>query len=159
MDAIASRNEGRPAWAAFFGLVGGAAGGPVMLYAARALAKQLRQDIDIVRTLGSAIPHSAFGDDGAWTGGLALAAGVGALVGLFLGALMQHVSRVPARVFIGVILGPALWIAVHAFALTHFAPALAKTLPLVPMIAGAAVYGACVALITPFRKRVVAYWN
>jgi hypothetical protein len=160
MDAIASRGEGRPFWAALFGLVGGAAGGPVMLYAAGALAKQLRQDTDIVRTLGSAIPHAAaFGDDGAWTGGLALAAGAGALVGLLLGALMQHVLRVPSRVFIGVIVGPVLWIAVDAFALRHFAPTLARALPLLPMIAGAAAYGACVALIPPLRKRVVVYWN
>jgi hypothetical protein len=155
MDEIASHTEGRPAWAALFGLIGGAAGGPVMLYAARALAKQLRQDIDIVRTLGSAIPHAAFGDDGAWAGGLALAAGAGALVGLMLGALMQHVSRVAARIFIGLIIGPVLWIAVDAFALRHFAPTLAHALPVVPMIVGAAAYGACVALIPPLRRRVV----
>jgi hypothetical protein len=159
MNETVSRTEGRPAWAAFFGLVGGAAGGPVMLYAARALAKQLQQDIDIVRTLGSAIPHAAFGDDGAWMGGLALAAGAGALVGLMLGALMQHVSRVAARVFIGVIIGPVLWIAVDAFALRHFAPMLAQALPLVPMVAGAAAYGACVALIPPLRRRVVDDWT
>jgi hypothetical protein len=155
MVEVSSNTEGRPGWAAFFGLVGGAAGGPVMLYAARELAKQSRQDIDIVRTVGNAIPHAAFGDDGARTGGLALAAVAGALVGLLLGALMQHVSRVLARVFIGVILGPVLWIALHAFALRHFAPTLAQSLPLLPMIAGAAAYGACVALIPPLRRCVV----
>jgi len=150
----------QPGWAALFGFAGGAVGALAMLYAAGRIAKYLRVDVDIVRTLGNAVPFAAFGDDGIRNAGLALAVGAGALVGAFLGLLLMYVLGFFSRVLVGAILGPVLWIVVHAFVLRRYTPALAQTLPFVPMAIGAAAYGVCMAVIPPLRKwRVIDPWE
>jgi hypothetical protein len=150
----------RPGWAALFGLVGGAAGALAMLYAASQVAKYLRLDVDIVRTLGSAAPLAAFGNDGIRNAGFAVALAAGALVGAVLGLLLMYVLGVFSRVLIGAILGPVLWTLVHAFLLRRYTPMLAQALPFVPMAVGAVAYGICMAVIPPLRKwRVIDPWD
>jgi hypothetical protein len=150
----------QPGWAALFGFAGGAAGALAMLYAAGRIAKYQRLDVDIVRTLGNAVPFAAFGSDGIRNAGLALALGAGAIVGAFLGLLLMYVLSVFSRVLVGAILGPVLWTLVHAFVLRRYTPALAQALPFVPLVIGAAAYGACMAVVPPLRKwRVIDPWD
>jgi hypothetical protein len=154
------RTQVQPGWAAFFGFVGGGAGALAMLFGAGEIAKYQHLDVDIVRTLGNAVPFAAFGGDGTRNAGFAVALGAGAIVGAVLGLLLMYVLGVFSRVLVGAILGPALWTVVHAFVLTRYTPMLAQSLPFIPMAIGAAVYGVCAAVLPPLRKlRVVDPWD
>ena len=72
---------------------------------------------------------------------------------MLLGALMRHTQRVIARLLVGALFAPVVWTLVHAFVLKSFAAATLGALPFGPMVAGAAVYGICVALLPPPRRR------
>lgn len=140
---------GQLSWAVGLGLVGGASGGVAMMFVAREFARRLAIQVDVVRTIGHGA-RALFAD--AYVGGLVLSAVVGALVGMLMGALMRYTLRVVPRVLAAALLAPVLWTLLQAFVLKSFAPSTLGALPFGPMIAGAAVYGICVALIPPPRR-------
>ena len=78
---------------------------------------------------------------------------MGAFVGVLFGGLMRYSLRVRSRIHAGAILGIALWVFVQAFILQRLGSSLGA-LPLVPMLAGAAIYGLCAAILPPPRRRV-----
>jgi hypothetical protein len=123
-----------------------------MMFVAAAVARRLRLDADIIGTIG----HCArfLGND-SFIVGLGVAIAIGSVVGLVFGALMRHSLRLIARLLAGVLLAVVLWTFVHAFVFKSLAPASLGALPFVPMIAGAAVFGICVAIIPPRRRRVL----
>jgi hypothetical protein len=138
-----TRPEGRRGWAMTLGALGGAGGGAAMLVVAQQIAARLGSTVDIVGTIGR--PAMRFTD--ARTGGFAIAIATGAVVGIAIGALFRHSLRIFPRILAGALLASVLWTLVQAFVLTKLA------LPFGPMVAGAAVYGICVALIPPPKKR------
>jgi hypothetical protein len=144
---------GRLGWALTLAAVGGAGGGAVMLLVARAAARRFAIDVDIVRTVGRSVV--ALGVD-TFTGGLLIAGAVGGAIGALLGALLRYSLRVVPRLLASALLAPILWTFAHAFVLKSFAPSTLGALPFGPMIAGAAVYGICVAILPPPRERTAA---
>lgn len=143
--------EGDPRWALAVGAISGGGGGAAMMFVAAAVARRLRLDVDIIGTVGHA---ARILGEKSFTVGLGVAIAIGSIVGLVFGALMRHTLRLIARVLAGVLLAVVLWTFVHAFVLKSLAPASLGALPFVPMIAGAAVFGICVA-IPPRRRRVL----
>jgi len=141
--------EGHLTWAVGLGLFAGAVGAAAMICTASAIARQLHLSVDILRTIGAITP--LFGESALRTS-LVLGGVVGALVGAGLGALMRYSLRLTARVLSGLILAPVLWTLAQAFLIAPFAPSL-RALPFGPMVAGALVYGLCIALARPPRGR------
>jgi hypothetical protein len=143
--------EGDPRWALAVGAISGGGGGAAMMFVSAEVARRLRLDVDIIATIG----HCAriLGND-SFTVGLGVAIAIGSLVGMLFGALMRHSLRLIARVLAGVLLAVVFWTFVHAFAFKSLAPASLGALPFVPMIAGAAVFGICVGILPPRRRRV-----
>jgi hypothetical protein len=141
--------EGQLTWAVGLGLFAGALGGAAMIGTANAIARQVHLSVDILQTIGGITP--LFGESALRTS-LVLGGVVGALVGAGLGALMRYSLRLTARVLSGLILAPALWTLAHAFLIKPFAPSL-RALPFGPMVAGALVYGLCIALVKPPRGK------
>ncbi len=120
-----------------------------MLFVARAAARRFTVDADIVGTVGRS---AAVGVD-TFTGGLVVAGAIGAVLGALFGALLRYNLRVVPRLLASALLASVLWTFVHAFVLKSFAPSTLGALPFGPMIAGAAVYGMCVAILPPPRER------
>jgi hypothetical protein len=143
--------EGHPRWALALGAIGGAGGGAAMMFVAVEVARRLRLDADIIGTIGRGA--RPLGDD-PFVVGLGVAIVIGSAVGMVFGVLMRHSVRLIARLLAGVLLAVVLWTFVHAFVFKSFAAASLGALPLGPMLAGATVFGICIALLRPPRRRV-----
>jgi hypothetical protein len=150
-ELLRAERAGHPTWTLALGGVSGAIGAVAMMFVATEIARRLRLDADVIRTIG----HSAraLGAD-PFVVGVGVSAAVGSVVGVIFGALMRHTRRIIARLLAGMMLGVVLWTLVHAFVFKSFAAASLGALPFVPLIAGAAVFGICVAIARP--PRVVA---
>jgi hypothetical protein len=147
--------EGRVGWALWLGAIGGAGGGAAMLLTANEVAHRMHVTVDIVQTVGAYVRGAGrlVGAD-VFQSGIALAMVIGAVVGVLVGALLRYSVRLRSRVLAGAMIGATLWIIFQAFILKSIGSKLAS-LPLVPMLAGAAVYGLCVAILPPPRKKIV----
>ncbi len=142
-----SRIEGSKGWAMILGALGGAGGGIAMLFVAREIARRTGSTVDIIGTIG----HGARRFTDEHTGGLAIAIVLGAILGIGIGALFRHSLRIVPRVLAGALLASVLWTLVQAFLLVG----ALGSLPFGAMVAGAAVYGVCVAIIPPPKRRYV----
>jgi hypothetical protein len=149
LDALGAR----PGWALVLGGIGGGIGGAAMMLASAEVAQRLRIDVDVVRTVGRCA-HGLAGDP--FEAGMGLAIGIGAVLGVPLGGLLRYSLRLVARVLAAPLLAAVLWTLVHAFLFKSFAPHSLGALPFAPMVVGAAVYGLCVAILRPPRRRRAA---
>jgi hypothetical protein len=130
----APRGKARPGAAALWGAVVGAAASVPCLLVASLLGRQL----------------------GKWPEPLAagvrsyvVTALMGAVIGLLLGLAMTHSLRLRARLIFAPIVSLTLYLLVHVLVLR----AHPLSLPLIPMLAGVAVYGICVGFAPPFDRR------
>jgi hypothetical protein len=73
---------------------------------------------------------------------------------MIFGALMRHTLRIIARLLASVLLAVVLWTLVHAFVFKSYAGTSLGALPFGPLIAGAAVFGICVAILRPPRRAI-----
>lgn len=146
-----SELEGDPKWALAFGALSGGAGAAAMIFVAAEISRRRGIDIDVIRTIGRG--GRVLSDD-AFVIGIAVAVVVGIFVGMLFGALMRHARRPLARVLAGMLLAVGLWTLVHAFVLKSFAPTSLGNLPFGPMIAGASLFGLCVAILRPPARRI-----
>ena len=148
LPVVPPKDRGSLEWALGLGFFGGGAGGAVMVLVADFIARRYQPGgTPVVGTIGQHVP--LFEGD-AFAGAIAVGIVLGAVLGVPIGALMRYTLRMVARVLAGGLLAPVLWILVHAFVLKSFAPRLA-TLPIGPMLAGAALYGVCLGLLRPPR--------
>lgn len=145
---------GRLGWALVLGGIGGGIGGFAMMYAAADVARRLRIDVDVVRTVGRPAAHALAAEP--FDAGMAVAIGVGAVVGVAFGALLRYSLRIRARLLAAPLLAIVLWTLVHAFLFKSFAPRSLGALPFAPMVIGAAVYGLCIAILRPPRRRAIS---
>ena len=124
------------------GAVIGAFGGIAALLVAGAVdAKNLALHLEITTRLGHAI-HK--GTDG----GFALGALAGFFYGGVLALVMRHAARFFARAIFGSVAGVLAYFCIHlALVARHL-----TTLPLPPMLAGAAAFGLFVALVPSARR-------
>lgn len=115
------------------GLVGTIASVP-SLASARVLSERL--------SLGA----QPFGGHGA----MIIAPLLGAVMGAILCVVMMHALRWIGRMVFASVMTPALGFCIHVGLVAHHAP----TLPVVPLLVAACVFGACVACVPPLgRKR------
>lgn len=77
-----------------------------------------------------------------------LGAIVGGLAGAMLCLAMMRSSRFITRVVFASVVSVALWFCLHVVMLYRHT----GTLPLVPMLAAAAIFGACLACVPPFKR-------
>lgn len=148
LPVVPPKDRGSLEWALGLGFFGGAAGGAAMVFVADWLARRyVPGGTPVAGTIGQHVP--LFEGD-AFAGAMAVGIVIGAALGVPIGALLRYTLRMVARLLAGGLLAPVLWILVHAFVLKSFAPRLAS-LPIGPMLAGAAVYGLCLALLRPPR--------
>ncbi len=77
----------------------------------------------------------------------AIGSAVGAIFGGLLALVMRHSRRLVARAIFAAASTAALWFCFHVALIARHK----STLPLVPMLLGACVYGAIVALVPPSR--------
>ena len=123
---------------AVIGMFGGAA---ALVVAGAVNAHKLELHTDIATALGHLVRNGT-------NGGFALAALAGFLYGGLLALVMRHAARFFARVIFGTIAGALAYFCVHlGLVARHIAP-----LPLVPMLAGAAVFGLFVACVPSARR-------
>jgi hypothetical protein len=146
---VAPKAKGRLGFALAFGVIGGGGGAVAMLLVAEELVRRFGMKADVVATFG----RGAMGLADPRKGGFAIAIACGVLVGVLFGALMRYSLRVVSRLLAGALLAPVLWTLVHAFVFTSFAPTTLGALPFGPLVAGAAVYGLCVAILPPPREK------
>jgi hypothetical protein len=79
-----------------------------------------------------------------------IGAGVGAVLGVMLGLVMMQSEKFVVRAIFASIVSVAAWFCAHiAMMVRH-----AQTLPLVPMLVGACIFGVCIACIPPLKKKV-----
>lgn len=139
--------------AAVFGAIAGGVGGAAMFAAARAVGQLEHIPGDFAADLARHLTPAALGSLGSAASGLVSVIAIGALAGLLFGMLTRHLLRVlPRMLFFGLLM-PILWILLQAFVVRRFMPALAGSLPLLPLSAGAVVYGLCLAVARPLRAR------
>ena len=81
--------------------------------------------------------------------GLAVGGVAGLVPGGVLALVMRHGMRFLGRAIFGVVSTAAVWFCLHVALLARHLP----TLPLVPMLAGACLFGFVVALAPPSRRR------
>ena len=124
------------------GAILGAMGGVAALFVAGAVeVHKLQLDFEMAIRLGHAIRGNA-------SSGFALAALVGFVYGGVLALVMRHAARLFARVIFGSVAGTVAYFCVHiGLVARHMQP-----LPLVPMLAGAAVFGVFVACVPSARR-------
>jgi hypothetical protein len=135
------------------GAVSGGIGGILMGIVAQSILDFRHSEVDLLRALGRAATAAGVPSPGAQIGGLLCAGVLGALLGAPLGFMARRLLRVPLRLVFYSLLLPVLWIFVQALVLGRAAAPLAARLPFGPLVIGAIVYGACLAVVTPARAR------
>jgi hypothetical protein len=123
----------RPGLTAIVGGVVGALASVPSLEGARLVAEKL------------ALRPQPFTSEGAFV----VAMVVGALLGMTLCLVMMHAARWIGRVVFASVMTPALGFCVHVQLVAHHAP----TVPVVPLLLGAGIFGACVACVPPLGRR------
>ena len=124
------------------GAIIGMFGGAFALVVAGAVdAHKLELHTDIATELGHLIRNGT-------NGGFAFAALAGFVYGGVLALVMRHAARFFARAIFGSVAGALAYFCVHLGLVARHAPAL----PLVPMLAGAAVFGVFVACVPSARR-------
>ncbi|HEY1957393.1 MAG TPA: hypothetical protein VGH28_17360 [Polyangiaceae bacterium] len=136
----ALRERSRSAtWA--LGATTGAIGGVVGIFLASWATPKFGAAIDLAGAVGRALGYGR-------EAGFAIAAIIGALVGGVLALTIQHGRRWIGRLVFASSASVTIWFCVHlALVSRHHA-----TLPLAPMLIGAAALGAMVAFVPPSRS-------
>jgi len=124
-----------------------------MLIVAQDILDYRHAPVDLVRMLGTAALHAGAHGASLRTMGLAGAGAIGAALGVPLGYLARGALRILPRLVFFSISMPVLWLFVQALVIGRLSQSLAKQLPFGPLLAGALVYGACVAILRPIRAR------
>lgn len=117
------------------GAIAGGVAGAAGMFVARLVAQRLGapSPIEIVAKIGGGAPWVAY----------AFAALAGAPIGALLAVMMMHGSRFITRAIFASGFSAAIWFCVHILLVVRHATAP----PLVPMLAGAGVYGTCLAFL------------
>jgi hypothetical protein len=118
------------------GAIAGGGAGVGGLAVAQILAGRLAASpmpVDVVARLGG----------GAWWAGYAIGALAGAPIGALLAVAIMHGTRFITRAIFASGFSAAIWFCVHIFMIARHAAAP----PLVPMLAGAGVYGTVLAFL------------
>jgi hypothetical protein len=143
--------SGDALWSTISGAVGGALGGVAMVAAAHGIAHWQHGDLDYFELTGKAA-HLFPGFGATALSGGAFAALIGALVGGMLGCLSRRATRILPRLLFFMTLTPIAWILVQAFVIRPLS-VWSQTMPAAPWLAGALVYGICLALTPPIVRR------
>lgn len=146
---VRGANEPSPALA---GAMAGAVAGPAMVGVAMALSARAQHGLDLPAMMAGAAHAPA-----AWlhTAGWTMAVVAGAALGALFARLTRRLRSFPPMIAFAMVAAFALWTVLHGLVLTRFAPSLARTLPYGPMVIGAMVAGALLALQVPIRTRRV----
>jgi hypothetical protein len=144
---------GDPTSSIWLGAVSGGIGGVLMAIVAESILDFRHSGVDLVRALGRAASAAGVPSPGAQIGGVLCAAVLGAFLGAPLGFMARRLVRVPPRLVFFSLLLPVLWIFVQALVLGRVAAAWAARLPFGPLVIGAVVYGACLAVVPPSPAR------
>jgi len=112
-----------------------------LLVAGAVDAHKLALAFDIATRAGHAIR-------GGTSSGFALAACAGFVFGGLLALVMRHAARFFARVIFGTVATVLAWFCLHIGLVSRHA----QTLPLVPMLAGAAFFGVVIACVPSARR-------
>jgi hypothetical protein len=147
-----TRVSGDAARSSLAGAIAGVIGGVLALGLADWSASHARfvEHARLVLGQSSSLRLSTPGVTREW---ILLAALVGLLAGALFGRLTRRLFPVVPRVLFGMVLVPSLWTLVYAFVILRFVPGLALVAPFVPTVLGALVFGLCVALARPIRRR------
>ncbi len=123
-----------------YGAAAGAFGGAAAILFAGFISGRVGHPANLAGLIGRTSGHGEIA-------GLTIGALVGAVLGGLMALVMRHSRRFIARLIFGAASSALLWFCVHVVLLSQ----RKATLPLVPMLLGACVYGACVALVPPSR--------
>jgi hypothetical protein len=133
-----------------YGGISGGLGAFLMVLAVQALLFVRHARLDFVRWLGRGAGALGLGMIDPRVFGLAVATLAGAVLGALLGLVTRRLVRVVPRLVFFVLFPPVLLLFVQAVA-GKIAPWLAAELPFGPLLAGAVVYGTCIAIVLPAR--------
>lgn len=150
MVVVTRPGEMKP-WSA--GAIVGGVGGAVMLATATLAAHRTGSNVDIAATIGSVVTRGALVGTPAFALGVVFAIATGGLIGALFAIVTRRLRRLAPLVAFGLIVATSAWVVVHAIALRHFAPWLARAIPIAPMLVGAAVFGLILAMQLPLRTR------
>jgi hypothetical protein len=160
-DARASRtsieSSPPPPWRAptarsvMAGIVTGAAGGFGLVASAALVGFAFDPEANVPHTLGTWVSGAALQGELATAAGFGSAVLVGAALAVLLSLATRHLRRGLPLLLFGVIFVPALWLAIDVLLLRRYAPTHEAGLPFGAMVVGAAVFGACFALLPKLR--------
>ncbi len=139
----------RPATAGF---LAGAAAGAAMLATADRVLLARGGHVDLAQFAGRLVSNGALLGLQAQVAGFVAALVAGAVIGVVFAKVTRHLRRFAPLLFWSLVFFPAAWTLLQAFVVPVAAPWLAPHVPFVPMLAGAAVYGAVVSLELILRK-------
>jgi hypothetical protein len=134
-----ARPAARTGFTALCGAAVGALASAPILVGASLLAKRMGKTPDPIA--------AGAGLGGAYVSFI-VAVVVGAVLGALLGLAMVHSARLLARLIFAPVFSVVLYLCVHAVLVVRHAP----TLPVVPMLVAAFVYGLCSAFAPPFER-------
>lgn len=138
-------------WSAVTGVVGGGLGGVAMVGTAEGISRWKHLGIDYIGLAGSAAHQfPGFGSDHA--SGALFAAFTGAMIGGGIAWLARRATRVLPRLLFFSIFMPATWVLLQAFVIQPLSPWM-RTVPALPLLAGALVYGLFLTLSLPIVRR------
>ena len=144
---------GHSGWSLLLGFLSGGLGGIAMLSLAQHVLTLRGFNVDLAELLSSSRGFAAVQLGTARQEAFVGAGLIGAALGAPLGYLARRLVRLVPRVLFFALLTPILWTFVHACLLGTLAPEVARSLPFVPLVAGACAYALCMAIVPPIRAK------